>query len=79
MILDIFKRKKRTRFIPLPIDAQGTRMTMYVNPDAINAFTPDYKGRDLTHIAVNGNIYAIDLPIEQFIIKINNYEQEIQD
>lgn len=79
MIFKIFKRRKRSRFIPLPIDTQGKQMTIYVNPDAINAFTPDYKGRDLTHIAVNGNIYAIDLPIEKFIIKINKYEQEIQD
>lgn len=79
MTINIFKRKKRSRFIPLPIDANGKQMTMFVNPSAINAFTPDYKGRGLTHIAVNGNIYAIDLPIEKFIIKLKEYETEIQD
>lgn len=75
MILDIFKKKKRSRFIPLPIDVNGVKMKMFVNPDAITAFTPDYKGREITHIAVNGTIYAIDLPIERFIIKLNEYEK----
>lgn len=78
MTINIFK-KKRSKFIPLPIDANGEQMTMFVNPDAITAFTPDYKGRELTHIAVNGNIYAINLPIEKFIIKLKGYETEIQD
>lgn len=75
----LFRQNKKQKFIPLPVDAQGKSMTMFVNPDAINAFTPDYKGREITHIAVNGNIYAIDLPIEKFIIKLKKYEQEIQD
>lgn len=79
MTINIFKRRKRERFIPLPVDANGKAMTIFVNPSAITAFTPDYKGRDLTHIAVNGNIYAIALPIEKFIIKLKEYEQEIQD
>ena len=79
MIINVFKRKKRSRFIPLPVDANGTKCTMFVNPDAITAFTPDYKGRALTHIAVNGNIYAIALPIEKFVPIINKYEIEIQD
>lgn len=79
MIFNKLKKRNKSRFIPLPIDANGKQMTMFVNPSAITAFTPDYKGRELTHIAVNGNIYAIDLPIEKFIIKLKGYETEIQD
>lgn len=79
MIFNKLKKRNKSRFIPLPIDANGKQMTMFVNPSAINAFTPDYKGRELTHIAVNGNIYAIAMPIEKFVLTINKYETEIQD
>lgn len=79
--MKLFFRKKRinAEFIPLPVDAGGVKKTMFVSPGSISAFTPDYKGRDITHIAINGDVYAIDLPIEQFILTLTGYGAKIKD
>lgn len=82
--MKLFKKNKviapSIKFLRLPMYCGAKEdIDIFVNPTAITTFGADTKGRDITHIGVNGNVYAIHLPIEKFIKKIQNYETENQD
>lgn len=69
------RRNGSLRFLKLPLAMGSGTFDIYINPSHICSFSADTKGRDITHVAINGSNYMIRLSLVEFIIKLNEYEK----